>query len=193
MTINEFITELKKHKVDFNKDLAVAFNEENAEDFHIEEGDYNVFLVRSGWGEKIVHHFMNSEEQDKDKIFLLSVEEYKKYKDKIPHINTWWWLRSSGYLPINAANVLYDGSIGYYGRDISNYSGAVRPALNINKNYPIGTRIIVADSSWIVIDNKLAIAEVPIDFRRFNKDDNNYEKSEIRQFLFDWLESRINK
>ena len=131
---------------------------------------------------------------ENDPIFLLSTEEYEKYKDKIPQINCWWWLRSPGTNSSNyAANVFYDGSVDYYGHFVNyGYGAAVRPALRIARpekyNIQIGMKIIRYDFPWIVIDKDLAIAEVPIAFRRFSKKSNNYENSEIRKFLLEWFE-----
>lgn len=131
----------------------------------------------------------------KDHIFLLSIEEYEKYKDKIPKIDCWWWLRSPGNYPYQAAivgkgGVFYDVGIYVHGND-----GAVRPVVNFSRfehDYPkIGERIIKYNFPWIVIDEGLAIAEVPIAFRRFDEKSNDYENSEIRQFLLDWYEERI--
>ncbi len=59
MTIREFIKTLKKHKVDFNKDLAIAFGEEDGEDFYIEEDDFCIFLVKSECEEKTEHLFLH--------------------------------------------------------------------------------------------------------------------------------------
>lgn len=39
-----------------------------------------------------------------------------------------------------------------------------------------------------MIDKDLAIAEVPIAFRRFSKKSNNYEISEMRKYLLEWIE-----
>ena len=127
-----------------------------------------------------------------DNIFLLSIEEYEKYKERIPQINCWWWLRSKGDYSVYVASVNYDGSICYAGDDASGNDHGVRPALKIpySEEREIGRRLIIFDFPWITIDKDLAIAEVPIAFRRFDKKSNNYEKSEIRQFLLDWMESR---
>lgn len=129
-----------------------------------------------------------------DKLFLLSIEEYKKYEDIVPKINVMWWLRSPGSGSNCAAIVYGDGSLhsnGYYFRNIYN---AVRPVLRIEKssNLKVGDRIMAYNFPFIVIDAKegLAIAEVPIAFRRFDNDSNDYKKSEIRQFLLDWVKNR---
>ena len=65
-----------------------------------------------------------------DNIFLLSIEEYKKYD--IPPVETWWWLRTRGGLFRDHAFAL---SILNHGRPydrvvpVNNASGGVRPAM----------------------------------------------------------------
>lgn len=59
MTIRGFIEELKKHNVNFDKDLAIAFGEDDGEDFVIEESDLTIFLIQAEWGEKIQHSFLD--------------------------------------------------------------------------------------------------------------------------------------
>ena len=127
----------------------------------------------------------------KDKIFLLSIGQYKKYEANIPCIHCQWWLRSPGNGSNYAADVRYDGSIDYYGYNVNGDGDAVRPALHLESPaYKIGDRVIEAGFPWIVIDEGIAIAEVPIAFRRFDPTDNDYDTSEIRQFLMDWYEER---
>ncbi len=80
-----------------------------------------------------------------DKVFLLSIQETKKYVNKSDMIcgltvytgkgvrySTWWWLRSPGNYSNNAALVLSDGSVGYEGYYVADSNDAVRPALWIN-------------------------------------------------------------
>ena len=126
-----------------------------------------------------------------DKLFLLSINEYKTYKAKIPHINTWWWLRSPGGDSRSAAGVDDDGSVDYYGDFVYFNDFAVRPALKLeSNNLQIGDRIAKYQFPWIYIGDNLAIAEVPIAFRWFDAKDSNYETSEIKKFLNDWLKER---
>ena len=129
-----------------------------------------------------------------DKIFLLSAEEYKKYEDKIPFIRDSWWLRSPGDVQANAAFVYDDGYLIDLGYGVSYDAVAVRPALSIDNpqanNLKIGDRFVEADFPWIVIDEGLAIAEVPIAWRRFDAESNDYETSDIRQFLIAWYAER---
>lgn len=138
-----------------------------------------------------------------DPIFLLSAGEYKKHKDRIPHINCWWWLRTSSVLCSHATCVDYGGYVCYTGNSVIDFSGAVRPALRIS-NLEFNVRreiryyenyIVFNGVTWTKIDDDLYIAEVPIAFRRFDEKSNDYESSEVRKFLLDWFEDRqrLNK
>ncbi|MCL1995007.1 MAG: DUF6273 domain-containing protein [Defluviitaleaceae bacterium] len=62
-----------------------------------------------------------------DKIFLLSIEETKKYN--IPLAEGWWWLRLPGFINGYAAGVCGDGGIFIYGIDVNDAFGGVRPAM----------------------------------------------------------------
>ena len=93
-----------------------------------------------------------------DKVFLLSINEVEKYfnsdearkcaptayakaqgayasynyKTASGAATCWWWLRSPGSYQDNAANVLDDGSVNYFGPDVNYDNGAVRPAMWID-------------------------------------------------------------
>lgn len=125
-----------------------------------------------------------------DEIFLLSEEEYMRYKNVIPVINSYWWLRSPSHSDDFAEGVDNDGSI-YYGDDVYDDDGCVRPALHLeSSNHQIGDRIIKYDFPWIVINKCLAIAEVPIGFEKFDDKSNDYETSYIRKWLKEWKKNR---
>lgn len=127
-----------------------------------------------------------------DRIFLLSIEEYEKYRDKIPQNNCWWWLRSPGLHFDGAADVRSAGSVNFYGNLVSN-DDAVRPALYFSStSYDPSDKFIYCGVTWVVLDKNLAIAEVPITFNRFDENDNNYETSEVRQLLLEWYMYRKN-
>lgn len=92
-----------------------------------------------------------------NKVFLLSITEANKYfssdieRKCIPteyaiaqgaftsniysvgdKVTCWWWLRSPGNNPSNAANVSSDGSVNRDGLNVNYFHGAVRPAIWIN-------------------------------------------------------------
>lgn len=128
---------------------------------------------------------------ENDELFLLSIEEYERYKDNIPLIKIWWWLRSPGDNRGSAALVDEVGSVLDYGSRVS-YDYGVRPALRysnleseIVKSVTNPKRILYKDFPFIIIDgeNKIAISEVPISFEIFDEKSNDYKKSEIRRYL----------
>lgn len=147
------------------------------------------------------------EQVKNDKIFLLSVAEYWRLRENIPLINCWWWLRSPGSDSCSAVDVRDDGSVCLNGCNVHDGSGAVRPALKISNlessKLEIGARFVAYDFPWIKISEDLAIAEVPISFRRFNQvsrdhngvleESNDYETSDIRRFLLDWGAERAGR
>ncbi len=64
-----------------------------------------------------------------DKVSLLTVDEYRKYRKYIPNANKWWWLITPCSTPCND----YSGSVavvapsGYVGNSFCDGSGGVRP------------------------------------------------------------------
>ncbi len=68
-----------------------------------------------------------------DKIFLLSIDEAKKYfeNDEARAIGSCWWLRSPGYSSSRAAEVLSYGHVIQGGIFVINLL-SVRPALWVN-------------------------------------------------------------
>lgn len=133
-----------------------------------------------------------------DDLFLLSKEEYEHYKRMIPHENYWWWVRSSGYNQYFAAAVDIDGSVRYRGHNVHRDDGAVRPALKYSnlESQIIQSRLhkdrfLFQEFPFRIIDedNKIAIAEVPIAFDKFDKESNDYETSGIRRKLLKWFET----
>lgn len=74
----------------------------------------------------------------KDSIFLLSIDEVKKYfendDERVANFAgkaRWWWLRTPG-IKGHAAGVRTNGDINDYGRRIDFSAGGVRPALWLN-------------------------------------------------------------
>lgn len=139
-----------------------------------------------------------------DPIFLLSKEEYERYKSKIPPICCWWWLRLPGYNSIFASLVSRSGFVYDACNCIHNDSGAIRPTIKMkeirrllyNGSTYMGAkngRFFALGATWKVIDEEkgLAIAEVPIMFSRFDEESNDYKKSEVRKNLLDWYKERI--
>lgn len=134
---------------------------------------------------------------EEDTLFLLSKEEYEMYKDVIPHINTYWWLRSpsdvDGFTTF-APCVRVEGELPVSSYLVDNYDIAVRPALRVGKIYggkwTIGEIFVYKKFPFVYIGDGLAIAEVPIGFEKFDNYSNDYKTSHVRKWLKDWEESR---
>lgn len=67
------------------------------------------------------------------KLFLLSKDEYEMYRNKIPRINDYWWLRSPGHFTDNAMYVFDGGSISECGTSVNLATLGVRPALRLRR------------------------------------------------------------
>lgn len=132
-----------------------------------------------------------------DLIYLLSIEEYEKYRNKVPNIRGWWWLRTPGCYNQNYAAAVFSGdSVSYDGFVVDYTLGAVRPALNysalkseISKSKK-SSCFIWNEVKWVIIDeeNEIAISERPIAFTKFDDVNNDYEHSYIRKWLLVWAE-----
>lgn len=147
--------------------------------------------------EKFIKDLDESIGFDDDKIFLLSIEEYKKYIDKIPHMTTWWWLRSSGHSSYFAAYVSKEGYVCAYGLSVNYGEGSVRPALKYTSLNTIKSKdkdcFVWNETKWKIIDEekKIAISCLPITFEMFDNDSNDYASSEIREWLLNWFEEGV--
>jgi len=210
--IDRFIKETKKELpqdiiVYINKDyadeeedaVADAITEKTA--YLINSCDYDIlnesFSRKSNKGFKKINEDYNNHELNIHDIFLLSAEEYEEYKKRIPHITAWWWLRSPGSSYDVAANVNTSGSVNNRGINVNYSDGAVRPALRIlnlkSFNIRIGSSIEIFNRDWVVLDKYLVIAKEPISKHKFDMGYNNYDKSDIKQYLRNWLENQEAK
>lgn len=125
-------------------------------------------------------------------ITLLSGKEYLEHKDKITAVNEHWWLRSPGYDDHGAAFVY--GADGFV-NDFGYVEGAfgVRPALCIGDLTPlqVGDKFELAKHSWTIISDKYALCDNIIGRSAFQKDDNkkdpnDYETSDVKQYVESW-------
>ena len=134
-------------------------------------------------------------------ITLLSVEEYLQCRNIVPITHCWWWLRSPGLSSSYVADVSIDGSVSYYGYSVYIGYGAVRPGLVFNSkssNLQIGDKIELANYTWTVINNDMMLCDESIGNTCFRKDwraydANDYEKSDIKVWLENWLENKIRE
>lgn len=129
-------------------------------------------------------------------ITLLSTEEAKALPETIRACGDWWWLRSPGFYSDVAASVIIGDSVYGYGSDVGSGSGAVRPALIIPELEDLDLEkykdsVTIFDGEWIYIGDGMVLAEKPIFYSRFDPISNNYETSEIKQKLEDWLQEQM--
>lgn len=68
-----------------------------------------------------------------EKLFLLSVEDYKKYRDRIKQKKGWWWLRSQGCSIYRASFVGCEGDICSTGGHVA-LPGYVCPTMHLKLN-----------------------------------------------------------
>ena len=121
-----------------------------------------------------------------DELFLLSVNEYERYKNIIPTVQTRWWLRCE-----EEHKVAFVTAVGeaFIGQDLMARNAlGVRPALRFTpdlymENKEIGSEFSYKNRPFTKIDKDLAIATVPIGFGEFDTKTSNYLDSDIRKML----------
>lgn len=134
----------------------------------------------------------------KDYLFLLSIDEAKKYLPIMESriclfegIKCCWWLRSHG---VNTRSTSYVHTDGYLSRDgiyVTLNSIAVRPALHLNLSYLQTLRrtkegdVLFGNREWRVLNEEtgLLLAKDAVCERRYDYSSNDYEISEIRAYL----------
>lgn len=130
-------------------------------------------------------------------ITLLSLDEAESLPEDIRAIDKWYWLRSPGFNCYNAALIYFDGSVFDYGNLVYCDFGAVRPALKISnlKSYDFEdySKVRLFDKDWFVLNNLNYLLLAPGDLgnHRFDEKSNNYETSEIKKFLENWLQEML--
>lgn len=64
-----------------------------------------------------------------DKISLLTVDEYRKYRKLLPNTNDWWWLITPWSTPANGyiSTLTVVSPSGYFNKNVYDDCGGVRP------------------------------------------------------------------
>ena len=147
-----------------------------------------------------------------ESLELLSIEEAEKLPESVRKYNSVYWLRSPSRNPLYpernqyAACVSYEGWILDFGYHVHRKPLAVRPVLKISNPKPsdleLYKKYYVNNDKFMGIyigDNKFLYTGKIIK-QRFNKEpdnydeeSNNYETSEIKQFVDKWLKRLQNK
>ena len=120
-------------------------------------------------------------------ITLFTKEEYEAHREQLPLVTDGWWLRSPGDYFYYAADVDNGGFVNEYGDDVNYDYNAIRPALkSAIINLPIGEKFIALGNRWLMIDDGFAISEDVITHRRYDSKNNEWETSELKEWLEDW-------
>ncbi len=141
------------------------------------------------------------EDDIQDKVFLLSVEEAKKYfKDDGERVldgyfwDEGWWLRTSGKEDNCAAYVKNSGSIHVDGVSVFGHNW-VRPTLRMNlkfntfksKNFEVGNIIKFGKYDWRILDiyeeGVLLITKKAVCGKPYETISNKWKDSSIRRYL----------
>lgn len=119
-----------------------------------------------------------------DEIILLSVEEARKIPQNILACGDWWWLRSSGHRQGDAALVSRGGIVHPRGYCVNFDYCAIHPAFRLNNlNAKIYDKVMIGKTWCTVIDEGLALTDYSICKRRFDEKSNNWESSELKEFI----------
>ena len=72
----------------------------------------------------------------KDKISLLTVDEYRKYRKLLPNMSEWWWLITPWSTPVNnyRSTITVVSPSGYFSRNNYNDGNGVRPVCILKSN-----------------------------------------------------------
>ena len=141
--------------------------------------------------------------RDIREITLLSIEEAEKVPQELRMLEEngylcWWWLRSPGYDSRHAASVNRDSSVYYNGDHVGTVDICVRPALkteNLSFDLKKFEKAKMFGHTWTAVTKDLVLCDDSLGKMAFRKDydtpnANNYEKSDIKAWLGDWLEGQ---
>ena len=147
--------------------------------------------------------------QREEPIRLLTAEEYELYRKRIPDISCAWWLQDRVRQHMNEIQIVTPNGDRWWAD--ANYKGrdpiGVRPVIDVTRlDIPLkqfkdyGQILHYCGITWFQINRteswshptNLYIAELPIAFRRFDKNSfsSDYDKSEIKEWLLEWYEER---
>ena len=131
-----------------------------------------------------------------ESLELLTLEEVNQLPQKVRSYICWWWLKSPGQFDDFALGVGKDGTVYSHGCIVDD-TGAVRPVLTVSNldssNLELYDNYQLLDNFWIYIgDNKFLYDGIPVK-HIFDKDSNDYESSEIKGYLDNWLKELQSK
>jgi len=124
--------------------------------------------------------------EDITEVTLLSKEEWELCKDICPNYTVWWWLRSPGYAWDHATIVGYFGAVYEEGKPVRFDKSAIRPAFILRDSLPLlkpGEPVFIGNIPCTVVTPAAIFADYSVCLHRFDGDSNDYETSEIKEFI----------
>lgn len=132
-------------------------------------------------------------------ISLLSSEEYAGCSELIPDMDGWWWLRDHNSKLTAFINIIDWNKPDAHGSAQTMGGGLVRPVLLTSPesdSLTCGERRKAFGYTWTVISDHMLLCDTEIDQRAYNDPENKkdvpeYETSDIKAFLDEWLAVRM--
>jgi hypothetical protein len=132
--------------------------------------------------------------EDVESIYLLSTTEAEKLPIWVRANGTFWWLCSPGDNSEWAAAVYGTGIVDGEGFFIGDHRFGIRPALKAKSldamNFKVGEVVEVFHRMAQYIGNNSVLLCENIGDGIFDRESNNYKKSEIRKVVELWLEGK---
>ena len=144
---------------------------------------------------KVIKEFKMYEETNIEikNITLLDSIEYAKYKNIISN-GSFWWLKDRNLYTDQINIVLPNGNIS---KEYVDGLNDVRPALIINSSNLLPKNIIhLFNYTWTVLDNNIILCDKAIAYMCFNEiyqPNINYNNSNIKEYLENWLKKQLTK
>ena len=129
---------------------------------------------------------------------LLSIEEAEKLPMRLKRYDECWWTRSPGDGSNSVLYIEKDGWVYRSGHQVTNFEYSlcmVRPALEISNlkssNLEIGDIFNFGKREFEVISDSLAFCTMDIGEYEFDYYSNDYENSEIKEYVDRWFNKVI--
>lgn len=122
--------------------------------------------------------------EDIEEVTLLSKEEWKLCRDICPNYTGWWWTRSADIFSDSSCYVNFGGSV--RSSYVDHFYNGIRPAFIIRNSLPLlkrGDHVFVGNIPCTVVSPVVVLADYPVCLHRFDEDSNDYETSEIKEFI----------
>lgn len=124
-------------------------------------------------------------------ISLLTLKEAEKLPKSIREYYNYWWLQTPANDSIFAATVHDDGAVVNHSSFVYYNKNAVRPAITISNlkdlGVSVGDTITIQNKKYVVISDDKVLYDDEIVYHRFDGSTSDYEKSEIKKVVDEWL------